>query len=53
MENKLCALCNKEFKGCPCYIKIADDGKRVHNICEEKYNAILKLKKEESEQEKR
>tara|TARA_B100000902_G_C26810791_1_gene669073 strand:- start:318 stop:467 length:150 start_codon:yes stop_codon:yes gene_type:complete len=49
MSNKTCALCNKEFKGCPCYIKTADDGAKVHNICEDKYNAILKLKKEKSE----
>jgi hypothetical protein len=53
MENKICALCNEKFKGCPCYIHEADDGKKVHNICLDKYNAILKLKKEESEQKKR
>jgi hypothetical protein len=53
MESKICALCNKKFKGCPCYIQTADDGAKVHNICLDKYNAILKLKQEESEQEKR
>lgn len=52
MESKICALCDKEFKGCPCYIQTADDGAKVHNICLDKYNAILKLKQEESEQKK-
>ena len=47
-ENK-CAQCDKKFKGCPCSLKKADDGKLVHPSCLRKYNYILKIKKEESE----
>lgn len=45
-DNKICPLCEKEMTGCPCGHRKAEDGKLVHGRCLNKYNYILKQKKE-------
>lgn len=45
-NKKKCFYCEDIFKGCACKIKKADDGNFVHGTCLDKYNYILKQKKQ-------
>ena len=42
-----CPMCDKQFRGCACNFKKADDGQVVHARCLNKYNSKLKNEKDE------